>query len=51
MKAYRKIKECRICKNEIIKREMNYIKKDGNLIFTLPKLQIINKKNFFKNVK
>tara|TARA_B100001964_G_C14235320_1_gene602130 strand:- start:880 stop:2148 length:1269 start_codon:yes stop_codon:yes gene_type:complete len=32
-------------KNEIIKRELNYLKKGGNLIFPLPKIKIINKRN------
>tara|TARA_B110000046_G_scaffold62768_1_gene70255 strand:+ start:654 stop:1910 length:1257 start_codon:yes stop_codon:yes gene_type:complete len=33
-------------RSEIIKQELNYIKKGGNLIFHLPKFHIINKKNY-----
>ena len=33
-------------RSEIIKQEMDYIKKGGNLIFHLPKFHIINKKNY-----
>ena len=33
-------------RSEIIKQELNYIKKGGNLIFHLPKLHIINKQNY-----
>ena len=33
-------------RSEIIKEELNYIKKGGNLIFHLPKFHIINKKNY-----
>jgi hypothetical protein len=33
-------------RSEIIKREATYIKRGGSLIFPLPKIQIINKKNF-----
>ena len=32
-------------KKEIISREKEYIKKGGSLIFPLPKIQIINKRN------
>ena len=32
-------------KKEIISREKEYIKKGGSLIFQLPKIQIINKRN------
>ena len=38
-------------KSEIINRELNYIKKGGKLIFPLPKVLIIDKKNFSKHVK
>ena len=33
-------------RSEIIKQELNYIKKGGNLVFHLPKFHIINKKNY-----
>ena len=33
-------------RSEIIKQELNYIKKGGNLIFHLPKFHIINKNNY-----
>ncbi len=33
-------------RSEIIKEELNYLKKGGNLIFHLPKFHIINKKNY-----
>ena len=33
-------------RSEVIKQELNYIKKGGNLIFHLPKFHIINKKNY-----
>jgi NDP-4-keto-2,6-dideoxyhexose 3-C-methyltransferase len=33
-------------RSEIIKQELSYIKKGGNLIFHLPKFHIINKKNY-----
>ena len=33
-------------RSEIIKQELNYLKKGGNLIFHLPKFHIINKKNY-----
>jgi hypothetical protein len=33
-------------RSEIIKQELKYIKKGGNLIFHLPKFHIVNKKNF-----
>ena len=36
-------------KSEIIQRELNYINKGGKLIFPLPKLLIIDKKNHFKH--
>lgn len=35
-------------RSEVIKQELNYIKKGGNLIFHLPKFHIINKKNYKK---
>lgn len=35
-------------RSEIIRQELSYIKKGGNLIFHLPKLHIINKKNYKK---
>ena len=35
-------------RTEIIKQEINYIKNGGNLIFHLPKLHIVNKKNYKK---
>ena len=33
-------------RSEVIKEELDYIKKGGNLIFHLPKFHIINKKNY-----
>ena len=33
-------------RSEIIKQELDYLKKGGNLIFHLPKFHIINKKNY-----
>ena len=38
-------------KKEIINREKNYLKNGGKLIFPLPTIQIITKKNYLKNVK
>ena len=38
-------------KKEIINREKNYLKNGGKLIFPLPTIQIITKKNFLKHVK
>ena len=38
-------------KREIINRESNYIKRGGKLIFPLPKVLTIDKKNFSKYVK
>tara|TARA_B100000900_G_scaffold384490_1_gene373359 strand:+ start:1487 stop:2767 length:1281 start_codon:yes stop_codon:yes gene_type:complete len=38
-------------KSEIINRELNYIKKGGKLIFPLPKVLTIDKKNYLKHVK
>ena len=35
-------------RTEIIKQEINYIKNGGNLIFHLPRLHIVNKKNYKK---
>ena len=35
-------------RSEIIKQEINYIKKGGNLVFHLPKFHIINKNNYIK---
>tara|TARA_B100000575_G_scaffold294650_1_gene312669 strand:+ start:5478 stop:6734 length:1257 start_codon:yes stop_codon:yes gene_type:complete len=35
-------------RSEVIKQELDYIEKGGNLIFHLPKFHIINKKNFKK---
>jgi hypothetical protein len=35
-------------RSEIIKQEINYLKKGGNLVFHLPKFHIINKKNYSK---
>ena len=35
-------------RSEIIKQELSYIKKGGNLIFHLPKFHIINNKNYKK---
>ena len=35
-------------RSEIIKQEINYIKKGGNLVFHLPKFHIINKNNYKK---
>lgn len=35
-------------RSEIIKQEINYIKKGGNLVFHLPKFHIINKSNYKK---
>ena len=37
-------------KKEIISREKNYIKNGGKLIFPLPTIKIITKKNFLKYV-
>tara|TARA_B100000242_G_C43047816_1_gene489220 strand:- start:1181 stop:2443 length:1263 start_codon:yes stop_codon:yes gene_type:complete len=37
-------------REEIIKRELNYIKSGGSLIFPLPNILIINKKNYSKYV-
>ena len=37
-------------RSEIIKQELNYLKKGGNLIFHLPKFHIINKNNYKKYV-
>ena len=37
-------------KTEIIKRELNYLKKGGKLIFPLPFVTIISKKNYRKHV-
>ena len=37
-------------RSEIIKQELNYLKKDGNLIFHLPKFHIINKNNYKKYI-
>lgn len=33
-------------RSEIIKQELDYLKKGGNLVFHLPKFHIINKKNY-----
>ena len=33
-------------RKEVIKQELNYIKSGGSLVFHLPKLHIINKKNY-----
>ena len=38
-------------KTEIIKRELNYLKKGGKLIFPLPSVTIISEKNYRKHVK
>ena len=38
-------------KKEIINRELNYIKNGGKLIFPLPKVFIIDKKNYSRHVK
>ena len=38
-------------KKEIINREKNYLKNGGKLIFPLPTIQIITKKNYLKNAK
>ena len=38
-------------KREILNREKNYIKNNGKLIFPLPTITIVDKKNFSKNVK
>ena len=38
-------------RNEIVKRELNYIKDGGKLIFPLPSLLIINKNNYKKFIK
>jgi 2-polyprenyl-3-methyl-5-hydroxy-6-metoxy-1,4-benzoquinol methylase len=38
-------------KQEIINREKNFIKNNGKLIFPLPKIKIIDKKNFLNNDK
>ena len=37
-------------KSEIIKRELEYIKKGGKLIFPLPKMLKIDKKNYLRHV-
>ena len=37
-------------KIEIIKREIKFLKNNGNLIFPLPKIEIINMKNVKKYV-
>jgi len=37
-------------RSEIIKQELNYLKKGGNLIFHLPKFHIINKNNYKKYI-
>ena len=37
-------------REEIIKREIEYLKKDGKLIFPLPNMLIIDKKNYLKYV-
>ena len=37
-------------RSEIIKQELNYLKKGGNLIFHLPKFHIINKSNYKKYI-
>tara|TARA_B110000259_G_C13690256_1_gene272097 strand:+ start:151 stop:354 length:204 start_codon:yes stop_codon:yes gene_type:complete len=63
--VYYKIKECRVCKNRKLKIiidlnnqyiqgsfiKKNYLKNGGRLIFPLPTIQIITKKNYLKNVK
>ena len=36
---------------EIVEREINYLKNGGNLIFPLPKLSLVNYKNYKKYVK
>ncbi len=38
-------------RSEIIKQELNYIKKGGKLVFHLPKLHIVNKSNYKKFIK
>ena len=38
-------------KSEIINRELKYISKGGKLIFPLPRVFIIDKKNYFNHVK
>tara|TARA_Y100000591_G_C21810819_1_gene687774 strand:+ start:35 stop:1060 length:1026 start_codon:yes stop_codon:yes gene_type:complete len=38
-------------KKEIIEREIDYLKKGGNLIFPLPNLSLVNFKNYRKYVK
>ena len=35
-------------RSEIIKQEINYIKKGGNLVFHLPRFHVINKNNYKK---
>ena len=37
-------------RSEIIKQELNYLKKGGNLIFHLPKFHIVNKSNYKKYI-
>ena len=37
-------------RSEIIKQELNYLKKGGNLIFHLPKFHIVNKNNYKKYI-
>ena len=38
-------------KKEIIEREIDYLKKGGNLIFPLPNLSLVNFRNYRKYVK
>ena len=37
-------------RSEIIKQELNYLKKGGNLVFHLPKFHIVNKNNYKKYI-
>ena len=37
-------------REEIIKREIQYLKRDGKLIFPLPNMLVIDKKNYLKYV-
>ena len=38
-------------RTEIIKQEIDYLKKGGNLIFHLPQFHIVNYKNYKKYIK
>ncbi len=38
-------------RNEVIRQEINYLKKGGKLVFPLPKFHIVDKKNYKKIIK